>query len=92
MVVVVVGPSLTCAMMCTYGRSEVSMTCGYQFEPSRTFPEPKEEVEEELKNGRKLVEKSERAKGAEKASCGERLSNIDFWESPFLLCPLKVCS
>ena len=35
---------------------------------------------------------SERAKGAAKASCGETVVQRVFLESPFLLCPLNVCS
>ena len=34
---------------------------------------------------------SERAKGAEKASCGETVVKRVFLESPFLLYPLKIC-
>ena len=35
---------------------------------------------------------SGRAKGAAKGSCGETVVQKVFLESPFLLCPLKVCS
>ena len=37
-------------------------------------------------------EKSECSKGAAKASCGETVVQKGVLESPFLLCPPKVCS
>ena len=47
-----------------------------------------------LKNeiGMKFGNKFQGAKGAAKGSCGETVVQKGIFESPFLLCPLKVCS
>ena len=39
----------------------------------------------------KTLDGSERAKGAEKASCGEMVVPKAVLESPLLLCPSKLC-